>query len=373
MRLLTAGFCVLLCLLPATSVASAQTSASTEWVTLLLDRYARGDYAAFITPTTPLDLRRLRDALSREAEAWSRRGGAENVRRRQLVAATVALEGARSGLEIDWGEGKALIEWGSSFARKGPPDDRERLWHLAALAVIQGAFDNELLVGQQKLAWPRFEDEARFLLALVVMLEGETWPEPDRGDPWEEDEQALEDAYRLNAARRSNRQAPLPDVLDKASEYDRRNKMRKAIELLEDLSNASEIRAEALLRLGFLHLRLRHWEVAVDQFDEVLTLTKDPFLLFLAHFLTGMAREHDGDRANAIASYRAALELKPRAQSASFALGSLLFLGGERDQAAKLINAGTLPPAADDPWRTYQAGDFRFWNERLEALRRELR
>ena len=112
---------------------------------------------------------------------------------------------------------------------------------------------------------------------------------------------------------------------------------------------------------------------AVDQFDEVLTLTKDPFLLFLAHFLTGMAREHDGDRANAIASYRAALELKPRAQSASFALGSLLFLGGERDQAAKLINAGTLPPAADDPWRTYQAGDFRFWNERLEALRRELR
>jgi tetratricopeptide (TPR) repeat protein len=110
----------------------------------------------------------------------------------------------------------------------------------------------------------------------------------------------------------------------------------------------------------------------VEQFEDVLTLTQDPVLLYLAHFLTGQAHEQDGDRANAITAYRAALEALPGTPSASVALASLLFLGGDRDEAPPLIDAAVSKPAIVDPWRDYQSGDFRFWNARFAALRKAL-
>jgi tetratricopeptide (TPR) repeat protein len=337
----------------------------------LLDRYARGDFAAFTPPRTPTDVERFRQALVHDATPWVRRGDARTQRRRQLTAATIALEAAHASIEISWAQGRQLIEWGSTLLRQAPPDDAERRWHLAALSVIQGASDNELLVEQQKLAWPRFQ-EARFLLALVVMLEGDTWPDPDRGEPWNDDEAELATAAQMDAARRANRRAVPPDLREKAFEYERRTRMRRVIEALEDLSNAETIRPEVVLRLGYLHLRLQNVEIATEQFDEVLGMTADPFLVYLAHFLGGLAREQQGDRANAMASYREALDVTPRAQSATFALGSLLFLNGAREEAATLIEAAIAAPVADDPWRAYQSGDFRFWSERLAAVREVL-
>ena len=363
MRLVLGAICL------SASVATAQVASTAD----LLDRYARGDYAAFTPPRTALDLQRMRQGVMHDGEPWIRRGSGREARHRQLVVASVALELARASLEVDWGEGRQLIEWSAAILRKGPPDDAERLWHLAALALMQGAYDKDLLVAQQKQAWPRFESEARLLLALVVMLEGDTWPDPDRAEPWEDNDAALQDAFELNAARRSSGVAGQPDLRAKSYEYQRRTRMRAAITLLEDLSNAEAVRAEVFLRLGFLHLRLHHSEIALEQFEDVLTLTKDPFLLYLAHFLTGVGREQDGDRANAVASYRAALAIVPRAQSASFALASLLFIGNGREEAVRLIDSAITAPMADDPWRTYQTGDYRFLTERLLALREAIR
>lgn len=339
----------------------------------LLERYSRGDFAAFTAPRTPTDVERFRQALEHDAAAWLRGGDAKSARRRQLTAATIALEAAHAGIDLSWAQGRQLIEWGSGLLRKSPPDEAERRWHLAALAVIQGAYDNELLVKQQKLAWPRFEDEPRFLLALMVRVEGDTWPDPDRGEPWDDDDAGLEAAFQAESARRALRQPPQRDLRDKSFEYQRRTLMRQTIAALEDLSNAPAIRPEVVLRLGYLHLRLQHVEIATEQFDEVLDLTDDPFLLYLAHFLGGKAREQQGDRANAIASYRAALAIVPRAQSATFALASLLFLADARDEAARLIESAIVVPVASDPWRDYQAGDFRFWGQRLSALREVLK
>jgi tetratricopeptide (TPR) repeat protein len=363
MRLVLCAFCL------STSVAMAQVASTTD----LFDRYARGEYAAFTPPRTPLDLQRMRQGVMHDGEPWIRRGSSREARRRQLVVASVALELARASLDVDWGEGRQLIEWSAALLRKGPPDDAERLWHLAALALMQGANDDNLVVSQQKQAWPRFEAETRFLLALVVMLEGGTWPDPDRGEPWDSNDAALKDAFEMNAARRSGRVPGDLDLRAKAYEYQRRSRMRAAITLLEDLSNAEAIRAEVLLRLGFLHLRLHHSEIALEQFEDVVPLTKDPFVLYLAHFLTGVGREQAGDRANAVASYRAALAVVPRAQSASFALASLLFIGDGREEAARLIDSAITAPIAEDPWRTYHTGDYRFLNERLHALREAIR
>jgi len=339
----------------------------------LLDRYARGDFAAFALPRTAVDLGRFRQALEHDAGPWLRKGDARRARQRQLTAATIALEAAHASLDIDWAEGRKLIEWGAGLLRRASPDEGERRWHLAAAAVMQGARDHALLVEQQKLAWPRFPDEPRLLLALVVMVEGSTWPDPKRSEPWNDNDAELEQAAEMYAARRRLRQPPQPDLREQSAEYQRRTVMRQGIEALEDLSNAESVRAEVLLRLGYLHLRLQHVEIAVEQFEEVLEIATDPFLVYLAHFLSGTVHEQQGDRANAIAAYRSALATVPRAQSATFALASLLFLGEAREEAARLIDSAVASPLADDPWRSYPSGDFRFWHERLAGVREALK
>ena len=339
----------------------------------LLDRYARGDQKVLAPFGTAEYLRHLREQLTRDADAWIRREGQQRVRQRELVAATFALEAARASYDIDWDEGKRLIQWGSSIVRRPKlPDEAERLWHLAALSVIQGATANDLLIEQQKLAWERFKSEPRFLLALVVMLEGDTWPDPDRAEPWDSNDVGLEESFQMNEARRRGQQGSRGDLREKSYEYQRRTRMRTAIMLLEDLADLAEIRAEVLLRLGFLHFRLRHSEIALEQFEEALTLTEEPFLVYLAAFLSGTIREQQGDRSNAVAAYRAALAAVPRAQAASFALATLLFLGDDRVEAAQVADQAVAPPLADDPWRSYQRGDFRFWSERLSALKKAI-
>lgn len=339
----------------------------------LLDRYARGDFAAFAAPKTASDLDRFRQALEHDGEAWARGGDARTQRRRQLIVATIAVQTAHASIELEWSQGRRLLEWAAALLRKGAADEGERRWQLAALSVMQGANDHDLVIQQQKLAWPRFPEEPRLLLAMAVALEASTWPDTDRNQPWEENDAELQDAVEQEKARRVMRQPPDRSVREKVLEYERRTRVRQAIQALEDLSNAEAIRAESLLRLGYLHLRLHNFEIAAEQFEDVLDMTRDPFLVYLAKFLQGTASERQGDRANAEAAYRAALAVAPRAQSASFALASLVFLGSGRAEAAALVEAAVSAPVADDPWRGYQRGDFRFWPERLAALREVLR
>ena len=197
--------------------------------------------------------------------------------------------------------------------------------------------------------------------------------DPDRGEPWDDDDAALAEAHQMDELQRKAKQRVRTDLRAKAYEHERRSRMRTAISVLEDLANAEEIRAEVLLRLGFLHMRLQRTEIAMEQFEEVVTLTDDPFILYIARLLTGIGHERLGDRANAVVAYRAALEAMPRAQAASLALASLLFLGGEREEAAEVVDAAIGIAAAEDPWRTYQTGDYRFWKERIEALKQVLK
>lgn len=348
----------------------AQTAAIRE----MLDRYpARVADLTFLE--TERDFEQFREQYVRDAAAWVRGGDATATRRRELLAAAFALEVAHAGFDVAWAESRKLIEWGSDLLRKAPkPDESERLWHLAALPLIQGAFDYRLLIRQKDDVWlKRFPQESRLLFALVVMLEGDTWPDPDRSLPWDENEAALESAHKMLQARRATRQSTTPDMRNKSFEYQRRTNMRQVMTLLEDLSNSNELRADAILRLGVLHLRLRHFEVAQDQFEDVLKLTNEPFLVYLAQFFRGVTQERAGDHADAIDAYRAALAAMPRAQAASFALASLLFLQGRRDEASRVIDAAIRLPTAPDPWRSYQTGDYRLWPERITALRKALR
>jgi tetratricopeptide (TPR) repeat protein len=374
MRALAHGAWIVALLMAAGDPCRVAAQTAVPSVHEMLDRYpARMADLAFLKSERDFD--QFRDQYIREATGWIRAGDAGSTRQRELTAAAFALEVAHAGFEVAWPQSRRLVEWGSDLLRKAPkPDEGEHLWHLTALTLIQGAFDYRLLIQQKDDVWlKRFPREPRLMFALVVMLDGDTWPEPDRGVPWDENEAALAAAHKMTQARRMTRQSTTPEMRNKSFEYQRRTNMRQVITLLEDLSNSTELRAEAILRLGVLHLRLRHFEVAQDQFDDVLKLTGEPYLVYLAQFFRGVALEQASDRAEAIAAYRAALAVMPRAQAASFALASLLFLQDGRDEASALIDAAIQLPTAPDPWRSYQSGDFRLWSERVSALRKALR
>jgi tetratricopeptide (TPR) repeat protein len=96
--------------------------------------------------------------------------------------------------------------------------------------------------------------------------------------------------------------------------------------------------------LGLTYRRLARLELALLEWQEAERTTTTPFVQYLASFLAGQLLEQSGRADEAVLAYRRALGSVPRAQSASFALASLLFQGNMRDEALALVDA------ALDPW-----------------------
>ncbi len=119
----------------------------------MLDRYpARVADLSFLT--TERDFEHFREQYIREATAWIRGGDPASLRRREFVAATFGLEIAHAAFDVAWPQSRKLIQWGSELLRRPPrADEGERLWHLAALSLLQGAFDYRLLVELKDDVW----------------------------------------------------------------------------------------------------------------------------------------------------------------------------------------------------------------------------
>jgi tetratricopeptide (TPR) repeat protein len=335
----------------------------------LLDRYAHGEFAAVVSALGNLkDFDGLRKQLQNDGPAWIDASDPATRPRRELAAATFALEAARADewhewkfvqkggktggfLPFDtlyWKAPPLLITWGASLLRSplSPlPATTQRLWQFAAIAVAERAEDFEFLIGSpfetridpgDEIAYVKpllqqFPDEPRFLLAEAIALEWRTWPQPGRDGT------------------------------------------REARTALEALSNDESVGAEALVRLGDLELRGGAAGEAIPHFERAETLTRDPYLVYLARFLKGQAFERQKKTAEAIRAYRGALAAVPGAQSASVALAALLFLSDQRTEAAVVLTANLSGgPQPVDPWRTMADGDDRFWPEIIGRLRAEI-
>src|SRR6476620_12615660 len=69
----------------------------------LLDRYSRGEFAAVATALDGIDdFKAVHKDLVDKAPAWLNAGGATDRPRRELAAATFALEAARAGEWTEW-------------------------------------------------------------------------------------------------------------------------------------------------------------------------------------------------------------------------------------------------------------------------------
>ena len=253
----------------------------------LLSRYSAGQFDQVIAELG--SLRNLDDLLSHLKEhgpAWIAAGGEQERARRELAAASFALEAARTrawdewkwvqvqpALSVPgvpgsyqpldllyWRAPPLLIEWGCSVMRArtdrleaanptpaGPrsqanawsPPAIERWWQLAALSVAQRSEDFQFLVGNpfgQELGnpkveiehlnhvLPRFKDEPRFTLAQGIAVE------------WRWGSQALA--------------------------------------VFDALKDDTAVGAEARMRTGAVFLRAGRREVALKLFDEVESQTR---------------------------------------------------------------------------------------------------
>jgi tetratricopeptide (TPR) repeat protein len=315
-----------------------------------------------------LSLQPILDGLEGHGTTWIAAGGPSEIDRRELAAATFALEAARTGawkawklrvdaptvdespprFFLDWQPPAHLLEWGCARLRaRGTPHPAERLWQLAAISVAQRAEDYEFLNGDGEQTdvrdyareiehlrhvRQRFPDEPRFKLAQVIAAEWQASPAVRRGRP-----QAARDQFA-------------------------------------DLRDDPDIGAEATLRLGRIAMTLRDDDRAREAFERVESLTRDPWTLYLARLFRGTILERRGRTADAERAYRGALEAVPRAQAAATALAALLARQDRRSEASTIVEEMlAASPAPPDPWRGYVNADDRFWPALIARLREEIR
>lgn len=339
---------------------AAAPSAQSPRVVPLLDRYAAGQFrevAAIFDQTK--DFGDLLKQLKRDVPAWIKAGGVADQPRRELAAATFALEAARAG-ELDdwklvqkwmnldniyWHPPAELVEWGCALLRTNAvPRPSERLWHLAALSVADRAGDYEFLIGSPWEGRANKKDEIEHLKHSALRFPHE------RRFPLA---QGIAAEWRLFPSGRSG-----------AVEADK---------VFDTLKDDEQVGGEASLRLGFMQLRNRHSFDALVLFAAAEARTREPFVVYLARYFRGQALEQQKNVADAETAYRRALAIVPKAQSASFALSALLAVQGRRAEAAGIVDAAlTASPRPIDPWRAYGEADARFWPDLIAQLHAQI-
>jgi len=353
--------------------------------TALLNRYLAGDFESTVASVARRDdFDGLLKDLDQSGAAWADGGPPAERSRRALAAATFALESARVAADtgdwkwvqqirlnapgtvhlpgmgnqassaadaIWWKTPPKLVEWGCALLRRdAEPSVDERIWHLAAVATVERAGDFEFLVGSpweargnvkdefEHLAHviARFPDEPRFALAQAIAIEFHTW----------------RDGFRLA----------------RAAAFDPSD----AIRAFDHMSKDEAIGPEASLRLGYLRLRTNRVDDALSLFSHVQSVTRDRYLVYLAHYFSGQALEQRNRPGDAEREFRSALATVPRAQSATLALAALLVRSSHSTEAAALVDGSLTTPLAEDPWRGYESADDRFWPALITRLHADI-
>jgi hypothetical protein len=315
-----------------------------------LDRYARGEFDAVVEELSNVEnFKDTFEALRADGPAWIESAGTGDRDRRELAAATFALEASRLGQwtawkevwlsgdvkRVTWMPPAQLLEWACERMRQRPASPINRIWFLASVAIAERSEDVELLVGldgrlQEDIvqhvrhAQKSYPKEPRFSLAYGI---GEEWHDTGRA-------------------------------------------RRYFLQLVDD----PDVGAEALLRLGHLALRDRNHNEATERLGHAERRSRDPWIVHLARLFLGQSYDMRNRLPDAEREYRVALTAIPRAQSASFALAGVLFRAGQQTEAASVADAAlTASLSLSDPWREYAHGDARFWPQLIARLRTEIR
>ena len=328
----------------------------------LLSHYELGQHAKVMKAVADAsrgNLDVVLDALKRDGAAWIAQDGPKWTDRRRMVLATFALEVAHAGLDTQWTNSKNLLEWTCTLLRRErAASGFERAWHLAALALLEGARDLEALEIHLAHMKARIPDEPRLRLARAFVTETIWWD--DVMNAWAFNMgSGMPGTPALMPTPRKG-QPPDPGALDPA---------HALVPLLE----VPETRNEAALRLGFLSWRAGLADQALD-YLRTITAPDDPGQAHLAHLFRAWSYERQQKNDQAIEALRQSLDLVPGAQSASLLLAVRLHSAGRGQEAKAVMDRMLeLDPPVFDPWRNYGYGDLRRWSVLIDDLRRRLR
>ena len=379
----------------------------------LLEKYAehRFDVVSSLVSADPDDADVFTLEIETKAQAWTLVKGPAEAPARRLLAATFVLDVARvwaderTGNALPslalivpsrlfgpprWYYARRLIAWGCQLLRSAEPMLPDaRLWFLASTALFEGLQDRELLVGSSRMipvsgdtlraelmnghlahARQQFPEEPRFRLAEAVAEENRTWNAGTAGFdpsvhpiglvPGEITERYL---LALTAAAKET-----PPKLAALQDLSFVQGLYAVSRSLEALANDPSVGAEVHLHYAFIALRFASFGAALTHArGAARSLDRD--VRFVAELFSGLASEGLDQPADAIAAYRAALEIAPRARSASVLLTSLLLRSGGRAAASEAAEAYLSGPEPADPWKTYRTGDYRLFNGYLDQLR----
>ena len=350
-------------------------------LTAALDAYLRGQTEGALAPVQRASrdvARDLRQQLVLQGSIWVDALPAERSRR-ALAAAVFALELERIRAEAgEWaanGEkdcaGRCVLEWACTLlASRGAPDEAERIWMLASIALAGGVRDWTFLQvpfsprpdakldqGHIHHALVRFPGESRFRLVRAFAFGSRNLITSERSAPGSTERPpgpiVVGPAF-LNLNLQRNR--------TRATDYARQE--------LEALFEDAAVGAEARMWVGYLHWVAGDDQEALAQQRDAAAAATDPDVKYLTHFLAAQAAQALGELPAAESHYRSALAARPHSQSATLGLSALLYARGEGREAYDLVAASRSNlPRDDDPWRMILYGDFL----KLPALVGELR
>jgi tetratricopeptide (TPR) repeat protein len=251
-----------------------------------------------------------------------------------------ALELAEAGLVAHRDDARLaardlLVAFAKLVRQPFTPDEFERNWLWAEIAMLEGVLQPAATEGVVANALKRFPEEPRFLLARAV---------------------AADQRASLTPTSPTARAATAP-AIDVAEAYDA---------AIAHPATAAEAR---LRKAWYLH-RLGQNTSALPLLDAGSGRSPDAGLRYLRELFRGHTLMSLGQSDTAIAAYRAARAIYPDAQSANVALMNALYTRGDRREAEALsetIQASTRDAA--DPWWSYWQGDYRFYPAAIGRLR----
>ena len=339
-------------ILLAAPVSSHQSDDPKAGVISLLAYYDAGKYQDIEQLLARQPKGPLAGALLREGDRWIKGGSGDTLDRRRLVAGAVALEIVGAGLTDEWFLVYQAIEWGCRQVMATPPGSAAELqWQLGSISLLQagaGMLPTTQFAGDHVAQHAPKRVPASPHVRLGVLIDEE------RGLP-------------MLPPRRSGL-PELPPETVKRFEQRAADLVKRYVELM----SAQEVAEEVRLRLSAFQYQLGSLDSAIAGFVP-LRKSSDPFIGYVAAFLTGEAARRLGRDAGAIATYREALAFVPNAMSASLGLSAVLAASGDLDGAIATVNVAGTTIAPLDPWRVYAYGTGRHWPQRRDGLRREMR
>jgi tetratricopeptide (TPR) repeat protein len=332
------------------------------------------------------DWNTLGNSLTTDGPKWLDASAADRSRRLGVLGAFV-LDVSRGSVDRNWPAARAAIEWiCAQYRRNGDVTATERLWHLAALTLIEGAGDERFLVwepapntyvskkvlyGHLAHAEARIGPSPWLALARATAHERETYPERPREAALgteAEMKKAFETIQYIKDFHLHMGEIP-PETILMAREYERRRKIRVAAGEFLALRNHPDAGVDAVLRAGVLLSRVNEIADALTLLEEAAR-RGDPFIQYVAHFYAARIAERAGHAPEAMAHYRMAMSIRPDAQSAPFALSALLARADGVDEARELVARAVKDPSSEDPAKRYGSGTLHLWPERIATLRR---